>query len=249
MLRIALLAACMHCVMLAQSQTVLFECGQNSGKNFNGWMISPYALFDAIEFDANSTSFYSQNGGNFSVSLTKKIDELSQFQDLDVLFNFDIVNNANIDHVVYFTSADGKNWNAVENSRNNTSVRVNNDSLAIRFVRAEVSATFFNDGKITCDYVKIEGDRKFEAATADLDELEIAEDKFYIFNNAHTVNIETAIDGPYQLLITGINGQIVFRENFEGSQRIQLPEALRGFYIVTIIQNNVFQATKKIVIG
>lgn len=249
MLRTALLAACIHCVLLSHSQTILFECGQNSGKNFNGWSISPYALFDDIEFDEYSTNFYSQNGGNFSVSLTKRIDELAEFQDLDLLFNFDVINNAKIEHVVYYTSVDGKKWDGVQDSHNNTSIRVNNDSLNIKFVRAEVSATFYDDGKITCDYVKIEGDRKVETASADLAKFDIVEDKFYIFNNAHTVNIETAIDGPYQLLITGINGQIVFREVFEGSQRIQLPEALRGFYIVTIIQENAFQASKKIVIS
>ena len=71
---------------------------------------------------------------------------------------------------------------------------------------------------------------------------------FYIFNHAHTLNIETDLDEPYELLITSINGQIIYREKYEGPQRIELPADFQGIYILTIIQKNEFKASKKLVL-
>jgi hypothetical protein len=48
-------------------------------------------------------------------------------------------------------------------------------------------------------------------------------------------------------MITSISGQIVYRERVVGSNRIQLPEDLMGVYVVTVLHNNIFQASKKVV--
>ena len=249
MLRMTILAACLLTLQAVKSQTVLFECGQNSGKNFNGWYISPYATFDAIEFNDQSALFFSEFGGTYSVSLTKEIDILTEYQELNLLFNFEVVNHAQIDHVVYYTSTNGKTWTPLQNSQNNVAVSVPNDSLDIRFVRAEVQATFFDNGKIECNYIKIDGNsRKAPAlATVPLIEEDLTE-VFYIFNHAHTLNIETDLDETYELLITSINGQIIYREKYEGPQRIELPADFQGIYILTIIQKNEFKASKKLVL-
>lgn len=249
MIRITILLVCIQFMQPAKSQTVLFECGQNSGQNFNGWYISPYALFDAIEFDEHSTSFFSEFGGTFTVSLSKKIDELVEYQTLSLLFNFEELHNARIESVVYYTSIDGKKWDAVQRSKNNTAIRVENDSLKINYVRAEVQATLYQNGQIACDYVKIEGDRKVTSDLATLPiEAENLEESFYIFNYQHTINVETGLESPYEVLITSISGQIVYREQLTGSQRLELPGDLNGIFIVTIIHENDFQASKKIVV-
>lgn len=245
MLRITIIAACLLTLQAVKSQTVLFECGQNSGRNFNGWYISPYATFDAIEFNDQSALFFSEFGGTYSVSLTKEIHILTEYQELNLLFNFEVVHHAQIDHVVYYTSTNGKTWIPLQNSRNNVAVSVPNDSLNIRFVRAEVQATFFDNGKIECNYIKIEGNSR--KATAPLIEEDLTE-AFYIFNHAHILNIETGLDEPYELLITSINGQIVYREKYEGPQRLELPADFHGIYILTIIHKNEFRASKKLVL-
>ncbi len=250
MKRMIILMVCIQMMHPLKAQTVLFECGQNSGHNFNGWYISPYAIFDAIEFDEHSAAFFSEYGGTFTVSLSKKIDALVEYQSLNLLFNFEEIHNARIENVVYYTSADGKKWHAVQQSKNNTAIRIANDSLTIQYVRAEVQATFFKNGQIACDYVKIEGERK---VTSDLAPTPIVEDDwketFYIFNYLHTVNVETGLESPYEVLITSISGQIVYREQLTGSQRLDLPGDLNGIFIVTIIHDNAFQASKKIVVS
>ncbi len=249
MLRITFLAACLMTISAVNSQTVLFECGQNSGTNFNGWYISPYATFDAIEFNEQSTQFFSELGGTYSVSLTKEIEVLTHYQELSLLFNFEVVDHAQIEQVVYYTSTNGKTWTPLQDSKNNAAIRVFNDSLDIRFVRAEVQATFFDNGKIECNYIKIEGNSK---KASPIESLPIREEDlgetFFIFNHAHMVNIETGLDEPYELLITSITGQIVYREKYEGPQRVELPADFKGIYILSIIQKNEFQASKKIVL-
>lgn len=249
MLRITIIAACLQLSSLSQAQQVLFECGQNSGTNFNGWYISPYSSFDAIEFDDHSALFFSEYGGNYTVSLSRKIEGLNEFQELSLLFNFDVIDNAQINSVVYSTSTDGKKWTPLQYSKNNTAVFVANDSLQINYVRAAVEATFYDNGKIACDYVKIEGSRQVykPLSTVITEDLNPAA-TFYIFSHAHALNIETGLTETYEVLITSITGQIVYRERFEGPQRLELPGDFQGMYIVTIIQKNEFLASKKIVI-
>ncbi len=231
----------------AKCQSIILECGQNTGNNFNGWYISPYSVFDEIEFDAHSTSFFSEYGGNYAVCLTRKIEEMKSYKMLNLLFTFESINNAIIENVTYYTSVDGKTWSPVNRSRNNNSIYVSNDSLDITHVKAVANATFYNNGKIACNYAKIEGDFKDEANLT-LQKIEEAdlEQEFFIFSFEHTLNIETAIERPYEILITSITGQIVYREELEGSSRIDLPSDMSGIFIVSIIQDNAFQASKRI---
>jgi hypothetical protein len=230
------------------AQDVLLECGQNSGNNFNGWLVDPYSVFDEILFEETGTTFYSAAGGNFSVSLTKKVDDLNDYQRLSMLFNFEPVKNCVLEHVVYSISEDGKKWRHLNLSRNNVALTVANDSLDIRFIRATATAEFGENGSLVCDYVKVEGLDPVTLTTVEEKTEEVVEtEAFYIFNFEHTLNIETKIDTPYEVLITSITGHVVYRERVVGSNRIQLPEDLLGIYIVNVIYENTFQASKKVV--
>jgi hypothetical protein len=230
------------------AQDLLLECGQNSGNNFNGWLVDPYSVFDEIIFEETGTTFYSAEGGNFSVSLTKKVEDLNDYQRLSVLFNFEAVKNCVLAHVVYSVSEDGKKWRHLNLSRNNVALTVANDSLDIQYIRATATAEFGNNGSLVCDYVKVEGFDPITVTMIEEYETEVAEDEaFYIFNFGHTLNIETKIEQSYDVMITSISGQIVYRERVVGSNRIQLPEDLMGIYVVTVLHNNIFQASKKVV--
>lgn len=247
MKRILLLVLLSLGVQPAISQSVLFECGQNSGQNFDGWHISPYTVFDAIEFDAHSVAIFVEHGGNLPVTLTRKVEEIMDYESISILFNFEAVHNCIIENVVYYTSIDGKTWEPINASKNNKSTKVENPNFDISYIRATANVQFFDNGKIACDYVKIESDAVSETSLV-LEE--ISEDpfheQFFIFSHNHNLNIETALQGSYELLITSITGQIVYREQLEGSQRIELPSDMTGIFIVSIIQNNAFQASKKI---
>ena len=233
----------------SKSQNILLECGQNSGQNFNGWYVAPQTALDAIEFDDHATYFFSEFGGQFNLSMTKKIEGLTAVDIFTLLFNFEVIDHAIIEHVVYYTSNDGRKWTPISESRNNVAVEIENDDHSIEFVRAVATVSLEDNGKVACNYVKIE--EITNETYTDLYEAETPEDEiasFYIFNYAHTLNIETTEESPYEVLITSISGQIVFRDEFLGSNRIELPFDLTGIYIVNIIHNNAFQATKKIVL-
>lgn len=233
-------------ILPATSQSVLFECGQNSGQNFDGWHMSPYTVFDDIEFDASSVMFYVENGGSLPVTLTKKVGEIVNYESLSILFNFEAIHNCIIENVIYYTSVDGKSWNPLNSSQNNRATAVQNSDFDIVYVRATANVQFFENGKIACNYVKIEGD--YKEATLDLEDIteDPIGDQFFIFSHLNNINIETALEGYYELLITSITGQIVYREQLEGSQRVELPSDMKGIFIVSVIQNNAFQASKKV---
>jgi hypothetical protein len=234
-------------VQPAISQSVIFECGQNSGQNFDGWHISPYTVFDALEFDANSVTIFVEYGGNLPVTLTRKVEEIMNYESLSILFNFEAIHNCIIENVVYYTSTDGKIWTPINTSKNNSASTIENTDFNISYVRATANVQFFDNGKIACNYVKIEGTSEGETSLA---LKEVSDDpfgeQFFIFSHNHNINIETALEGPYELLITSITGQIVYREQLEGSQRIELPGDMTGIFIVSVIQNNAFQASKKV---
>ena len=233
----------------ANSQSVLLECGQNSGQNFDGWHMSPYTVFDDIEFDAYSVSFFSEYGGDFPVTLTKKVEEIANYESLSILFTFESIDNCIIENVTYYTSVDGRIWEPLNNSSNNHVSMIENRDLDINYIRATANVQFYENGKVACNYVKIEGDSQNETSLAleKLPEDPIAE-QFFIFNHLHNINIETALEGTYEVLITSITGQIVYREQLEGSQRIELPSDMTGIFVVSIIQDNAFQASKKVMI-
>ncbi|NOQ75178.1 MAG: hypothetical protein GQ574_24405 [Crocinitomix sp.] len=246
MKRILLLVLISLGIQPAISQSVLFECGQNSGQNFDGWHISPYMVFDAVEFDPQSVTFFVEHGGNFPVTLTRKVEELMSYESLSILFNFDVIHNCIIENVVYYTSVDGKTWKPINSSKNNSATTIDNADFNITYVRATANVQFFDNGKIACNYVKIEGES--EETSLALKEMTGPSfgDQFFIFSHLHNLNIETALEGSYEVLITSMTGQIVFREHLEGSQRIELPSDMIGLFIVSVIQNNAFQASKKI---
>jgi len=231
----------------AKAQNVLLECGQNSGQNFNGWYVAPQSALDAVTFDETATYFFSEFGGHFNLSMTKKVDALASVELFTLLFNFAVIDHAVIEHVVYYTSIDGKHWKPLNDSQNNVAITVENTEKNIEFIRAVAAVSMENNAKVACNYAKVE--EKETQPLSDLYEPEAWEEElssFYIFSYAHTLNIETAIESPYEVLITSISGQIVYRNEFMGSNRIELPFDLSGIYIVNIIHNNRFEANKKI---
>ncbi|MFT5820762.1 MAG: hypothetical protein ACI8ZM_002009 [Crocinitomix sp.] len=246
MKRILLIVLISLGIQPAISQSVLFECGQNSGQNFNGWHMSPYTVFDAIEFDEQSVTFFVEHGGNLPVTLTRKVEEIMSYESLSILFNFEAVHNCIIENVIYYTSIDGKTWKPINTSKNNSATKVENADFNIAYVRATANVQFFDNGKITCNYVKIEGETKENSLVLEEVNDDSFGEQFFIFSHMHNLNIETAMEGSYELLITSITGQIVYREQLEGSQRIELPSDMTGLFIVSVIQDNAFRASKKV---
>lgn len=184
-----------------------------------------------------------------AVDISKKIVDFGEFDLLDILFNFEASNNCELGQVSYYISKDGKSWELLNSSSNNKSVRIENKKRKYKHIRAVANTRFFSNGILTCDYVKIAGTNEekedVNKETAGLT-LENDEPLFHIFSFNHQLNIETQDETPFEVMITSISGQIVYRDQFTGSTRIELPADLSGVFIVSIIQKNAFQASKKI---
>lgn len=231
-------------------QTILLECGQNSGKNFDGWFVENHHPFDAIEFDAYSVAFEHWLGGNFAVTLTRKIEAIKEYDLIQLLFNFEVIRDCKIENVTYYVSEDGKNWDAINASRNNVAITIENIDHTIAYVKVVVNTQFEEDGRIALNYAKIEGDMR-EIQPIKLSQIEVKEptDDFFIFNYENMLNIETNSEKNYDLILTSTSGNIVYRNTYNGSNRVELPSNInRGMYVVTIIQNNAFSASKKVLL-
>lgn len=233
---------------ISYGQTLLLECGQNSGRNFNGWFVDNHHPFDAIEFDAHSVAFEHWLGGNFPVSLTKKVEAIKDFDSIRLLFNFEEVRDCKVEDVTYYVSEDGKKWKPIQSSRNNVALAIPNPKHTIQYVRAVANTRFDEDGRVALNYVKIEGEQN-PIQNSELTELIREEpiENFFIFNFENNINIETNTSAEYDVLITSTTGKIVFRDSYIGSNRIELPHTItNGFYIVAVIQDNAFKASKKV---
>ncbi len=227
------------------AQEIVLECGQNSGTNFNGWYVFPYTTIDAIEFDEQSVSFFVEDGGDYTVTLQKEVEQLESVSNFSLLFSFEVMHHCILNYVTYFVSKDGRDWLPIQDSGNNRVSAIENDDY--RFIKAEASIRFFDNGKMNCNYVKIEDTDIPSPEISMKEKLEESEETdFYIFHFEHKLNIETQSDQPYEVMITALSGQIVFRETYLGSERIDLPMNYTGLFIVTIIHNNTFSASKKI---
>lgn len=224
---------------------IILACGQNSGTNFNGWYVSPYQT-DAIEFDEQSVRFFSENGGEMNIALYRKVGDLSDYENVHLLFNFEGIQNCSLNRVHYAVSSNGRDWVNLANSTNNTNCMIDATHENIQFIKAIASVQFFKNGILVCDYAKLEGDRKEMPITEYEEEKEIQ--IFHLFSHHKTLNIETKSTRQFDVLITAMSGQIMFRETFTGSQRIDLPEHFTGFYVVTVIQDYDFKLSKKIVL-
>jgi hypothetical protein len=230
-----------------RSSEIILACGQNSGNNFNGWELPTYAQFDQVNFTENSIHFYSFYGGNFPVTLERKIEISSDYESITALFNFNAVSNCEIKDVTIYLSENGETWEPLQSSRNNAASYVR---LTKKYthVRAIANVAFGKDAILTCDYFKLEGTKKlFISATPEPLPLLVEEEKlFTLFHFQNRVNVETQSAEVYEVQITSISGKILHREKYINSVRIDIPDYPSGIYVVTIIQGPKIILSQKI---
>ena len=78
---------------------VLLESGQGKGEGFNGWFINPYELFSGTYFHDDYVEFLSDQGGEISIELIRKIPSMSDFEEILVEFRFHEVANSRLNSV------------------------------------------------------------------------------------------------------------------------------------------------------
>lgn len=228
---------------LGFSKDLLMECGGTSRNPFNGWSIHPFNVFDNVVFSDESIGFFIENGGDYTVSLTRKIEAMRNYALLDLTLKVDAVENCKVNHVDLYVSADGHNWSLVPVDPNNNHTTIANPGGQFKYLRFAINISARGQGYLECSYFKMEGDNE-----PVIEEIEpaVEEISFFVFCFNKSINVETKSEDQYEIVLCNLAGQIVHSETTIGSTRIEtdLPE---GVYVVSVIQDGEIKQTKKVV--
>ncbi len=201
-------------VPVAQSGEIILESGRNTTGNFNGWFVEPFTLFSSMEFMDDHVDFTSENGGEISIELMKKIPAMADYDELLVEFQIDEVIASRVNSVTVFASRDGLRWDSVPTNAAFKAVRFANPDYSYKFLKAVANVTFFSNGKVRWSYTKVEGfklphpisstDGHTDFIATDAKEL------FQIYSHSSTINIVSGDELPFTTVITDMTGAIVF---------------------------------------
>lgn len=241
-----LLIALSIAVSRSFAKDILLECGTTTRNGFNGWTISPYDVFDHVIFTDETVDFYAgNNGGDFTISLTRKIENMKDYSQLDLAVEINAVHACLINSVDAFVSEDGKTWTTIQLDQTRFSATIQNENLNFQFLKIAVNVSFEPSGYLQCSYVKLEGENNWDMELIEPEPQTIS-NPFFVFCFNKTINVETKSEQPYDVIFSNISGQIVYTETAIGSTRIEadLPE---GVYVISIFQNGEFLQSKKVV--
>ena len=228
----------------ALSNQIIFEHGKNSGSNFNGWKIEPYRCFTYVNFTEESVSFFVENGGDYSLELSRKVEHLRRYSKYNLQLEFDQMINCQLNSISFYISEDEKNWRPVELDGDFIHDPALQD-MEDGYVKIVADMSFQKDGFVECSYIKLEGEEPLNI----IDPTEITEEKrkeFFIFCFNGSINVETKNEDPFEIVFTNLAGQMVYQHSALGSLRIE-PELPAGVYVVSVVQNNQIVENKKVV--
>ena len=227
------------------SKDILLECGATTRNGFNGWTISPYDVFDNVIFTDETVDFYSDNGGDYTISLTRKIEAMRDYSIIDLTVEINAIENCTVNYVDAFVSEDGKNWTTVLLDQTTFKSIINNEKGLYQFLKIAINTSFESAGYLQFAYLKVEGENDWEMQEIETVPQTIST-PFFIFCFNKSINVETKSEEPYDVIFSNIAGQIVYTETSNGSTRIEtdLPE---GVYVISIFQNGEFLQSKKVI--
>jgi hypothetical protein len=223
---------------------LLLECGGSSRNAFNGWFVEPFNVFSDVVFSDESIGFYMENGGDYTVSLTRKIEAMADYALLDMTLSVEALENCTVNNIDLYTSPDGRTWSAVPMDQNNYRAVITNANRSLKFLRFAMNVSFEAHGYLQCSYFKLEGEH--EPVIEESTEIISEEKPFFVFCFNKSISIETKTELPYEVIFYNLAGQAVYSEKNTGSTRIEhnLPE---GTYVITIVQGGVICHTKKVI--
>lgn len=232
----------------------LFVCGQGTERGFNGWMIDGLDENLNTYFDFNQLEFYTHTGGNYTISLNKKLDQMVGFSDLLIQTTIAQSNDCNIEHMTAQISADGREWVYLQENLLNENAQFYSDKMNFQFLRLSTSIRFSRNGRFRLGGVQIFGGtnyRKLKSKSADeTQETEISKGKaiedFKIFSLDKKLHIETQSNDCYRIVICNSKGKPIKKSNALGSNNLSVEDMRDGIYFVVIEQNNKAIVTKKV---
>lgn len=230
----------------AFSGEILIESGTDKDDNFNGWYVTPFALFSNMEFHDDYVEFFSENGGEISIELMRKIPAMSDFAELIVEFRFDELINSRLNTISIYASRDGLHWEAIPEDATYKAVQFANPDYAFTYLKAVANVTFFSNGKMRWNYTRVEG-KEDAPETAAVTSLAKEEELFTVFTFDKAITIRTAEEKPYTIMVTNMSGQIVHYEKVNGPRKIDT-NFKDGVYIIHILQDDQMVKTQKVVL-
>jgi hypothetical protein len=203
-----------------------------------------------MEFKENFVDFTSENGGEISIELMKKIPAMADYEELLVEFRIEEVNSSKLNSVSIFASKDGLHWDSVPRDATWKAVQFSNPDYSYKYLKAVANITFYSNGKVRWSYTKIEGLRNESSVGVDKPDavdVFVKSDPFHIYSHSKTINVVSPDDDPFTILITNMNGSIVFYEKVTGNKRID-SEFPDGLYVVHLLRDDKVISTRKIVL-
>ncbi|MFT4600592.1 MAG: hypothetical protein ACI857_000768 [Arenicella sp.] len=231
----------------------LYSCGEGSESGFNGWMINGVSDAVNIYFENKQIEFFSHQANNFDISFTKRLDQLVGFSDLNIAFDFDAVENCELNHATVYLSEDGKHWNPINKDAKNGAVTNYSEKMNLLYLKLVTNVSFYNEGRFKLRSASVMGDytlgrnnppKEFGLATKGPAAVQLKQ-IFRVFSFEKRINIETQNDEEYRFVLYDTKGRIVKEDVGMGSKRFETPYK-DGVYFVSIIQNNKLIITKKV---
>ena len=184
MTKTLLLIALAITVSKSFSKDILLECGTSTRNGFNGWMISPFDVFDQVLFTDETIDFYANNqGGDYTISLTRKIESMKDYSQLELSVEINAIHNCFVNSINVFVSEDGRSWTTIQLDQTNYLATIQNENLSLQFLKIAVNVSFEPSGYLQCSYVKLEGENDWEMELIEPEPQVITNPFFFFFFN------------------------------------------------------------------
>ncbi|MEX1001151.1 MAG: hypothetical protein WDZ35_03470 [Crocinitomicaceae bacterium] len=141
----------------SKKMTKLFECGQQTAKNFNGWKIHGLPDHANTYFESDHLEVFQYQAGNYSVGLERKIENMVGFSDLLISLDIQAIENCVINHTTAYVSVDGKHWDSLQKDPR-SGARIYHEQMNYLFIRLVADVQFFQQARFRFNKVSVFGD-------------------------------------------------------------------------------------------
>lgn len=234
------------------STKTIYQCGENTERGFEGWMVSGIPSDMNLYFEQKQLEVYSHQSNNVNFSITKKLDQMVGFNELEIKAEFAALENCSVHHATAYLSPDGKSWTALNQDLTVKKGRSFNAKMNHLYLRIVTQISFYSQGRFRVKSMNLAG--SYGPNASPIKELAQVltgpaavqmKEAFHIFQFENQVNIETKNDKEYDFILMSINGKILQQEKTSGSKRFEV-DVPSGIYFISILQDSKPIITKKV---
>lgn len=143
----------------AQKMKRLYECGIGTENGFNGWMLNGLPEEANTYFERDHLEIFKYQAGNYSVGLTRKVEDMVGYSEIAVAADIEAVENCILNHVTAYVSRDGKHWEAFQQDARR-GARIENDQMNYLFVKLVADVQLFPQARFRFNKFSLFGDYK-----------------------------------------------------------------------------------------